>query len=405
MQVKKLVHTRPKIPHEIQIMVVAAFVIALGYGIVAPVIPQFATSFGVGVAVAGLVISVFAGTRFIFAPVAGVLIDSLGARKMYLLGLITVAISTGLCGFAQEYWQLVALRGLAGFGSTTFTVSAMGLIVRLSPPEIRGHTSSVYATGFVFGNILGPLLGAVLSVLGLRWPFFIYAMMVALAALLVWWRMPRTIGVRLDKNTELPVMSFNYALKSRAYRAALLSNFINGWVNFGVRIATVPLFVAAVFTHGSAVVGFAMTAFAAGNALALLFSGDAADRYGRKPLAVSGLFMCGIFTALVGFTSQIIPLLVISGLAGFGTGLYNPAVQAVVADVIGNKRSGGKVLANYQMVSDLGTIVGPIFIGVVAQTLGFDKAFVMCGGLFLLAALLWLFAEETLLRLMQQHML
>ncbi|WP_155008915.1 MFS transporter, partial [Priestia megaterium] len=68
----------------------------------------------------------------------------------------------------------VALRAIAGIGSTMFTVAAMGLIVRLSPPSIRGRCSATYATSFLLGNVIGPLVGASLSFLGFRWPFFIY---------------------------------------------------------------------------------------------------------------------------------------------------------------------------------------------------------------------------------------
>ena len=64
-----------------------------------------------------------------------------------------------------------------------------------------------------------------------------------------------------------------------------------------------------------------------------------------------------------------------SAAAGFGSGLLDPAQQAAVADIIGRGRSGGKVLAVFQMASDAGAIVGPVLAGLLADGLGYGWAF------------------------------
>ncbi|AJK68551.1 MFS transporter [Corynebacterium marinum] len=386
---------QPKIPTEIWVLVAAAFIIALGYGLVAPIIPQFAVSFDVSMAAASAVISIFAASRLLFAPVSGRLIDRLGSRKVYLTGLLTVAVATALVAGAQEYWHILLLRGIAGIGSTMFTVSAMGLIVRMAPPAIRGRASAVYGTAFLVGNIIGPLVGAALSMIGMRAPFVIYGVSVALAAFVVWWKMPRIDEAARNKNDE-PPMGFSEAIRDSAYRSALVSGFAFGWINFGVRVATLPLFAAVVFEHGGAIAGLAMAAFAAGNAVVLQFSGRLADSVGRKPLVISGLVVNAIFTGSMGFADSFWPLLIVSALAGAGAGMVNPAQQAVLADVIGNHRSGGKVLANFQMAQDFGAITGPILIGAVAETYGFTVGFLICGFIGLAAAVVWAFGRETL---------
>lgn len=389
-------HEKPKIPAEIWVLVSAAFIIALGYGLIAPIIPQFAVSFDVSMAAAGFVVSIFAMSRLFFAPVSGRLIDALGSRKVYLTGLITVAVTTAAVSLAQEYWHILVLRGLGGVGSTMFTVSAMGLIVKMAPPTIRGRASSVYASAFLIGNIIGPVVGAGLSVLGMRIPFVIYGGAVALAAFVVWWRMPkRDDSAKKDQGNE-PPMRFREAWRDSAYRSALFGAFANGWSNFGVRVATLPLFAAAVFQHGGAAAGLAMATFAAGNAIALQFSGRLADRIGRKPMIISGLIVNAVFTGGMGFADSFWPLLIVSALAGAGAGMLNPAQQAVLADVIGNNRSGGKVLANFQMSQDLGTITGPIVVGMIAETMGFRAGFLICGVISLTAAGIWAFGRESL---------
>lgn len=388
--------TKPKIPEQIWVLVAAAFIIAIGYGLIAPIIPQFAQSFDVGMAAAGAVISVFAMSRLLFAPVSGRLIDAIGSRKVYLTGLMTVAITTGLVALAQEYWHILLLRGIGGIGSTMFTVSAMGLIVRMAPQAIRGKASSAYASAFLIGNVFGPVIGAALSMLGMRIPFAIYGASVALAAFVVWWRMPKTdASMEQSKDTE-PPLRFKVAIRDSAYRSALFGAFANGWVNFGVRVATLPLFAAAVFEHGGATAGLAMATFAAGNAIALQFSGRLSDQIGRKPLIISGLIVNAIFTGGMGFADSFWPLLIVSALAGAGAGLLNPAQQATLADVIGSNRSGGKVLANFQMAQDFGAITGPILVGAIAEAMGFRIGFLLCGVIGLGAAVIWSFGRETL---------
>lgn len=388
---------RPKIPTEIWVLVAAAFIIALGYGLIAPILPQFVVTFDVSLAAASAVISIFAGARLIFAPMSGALIDRIGSRKVYLSGLMIVAVTTGMVAFAQEYWQILALRGIAGIGSTMFTVSAMGLIVRMAPIEIRGRCSSTYASAFLFGNIIGPVVGAALSTLGMRPPFAIYGASVALAALVVWVKMPK-VDAALHKKDDPnnPPLRFTEAIRDSAYRSALIGAFANGWSNFGVRVATLPLFAAAIFTNGGVAAGFAMAAFAAGNALCLQISGDLADKIGRKPLIVSGLIVNAIFTATIGFGTNIWALCILSALAGAGAGLVNPAQQAVLADVIGSERAGGKVLANFQMAQDFGAITGPILVGAIAGAIGFQYGFMVCGVIGLVAAVAWMFGRETL---------
>ena len=70
--------TRQPIPVEIWVLVAAAFLIALGFGIVAPVLPQFARSFDVGVMAASAIVSIFAFVRLVFAPAGGALISRFG---------------------------------------------------------------------------------------------------------------------------------------------------------------------------------------------------------------------------------------------------------------------------------------------------------------------------------------
>ena len=384
-----------KIPREIWVMVSAAFIIALGYGLIAPLLPQFIVSFDVSMAAAGLVVSIFSASRLIFAPAAGRLIDRVGTRGVYLTGLLTVAITTGLVGIAQAYWHIVALRAIAGIGSTMFTVAAMALIVKLSPPAIRGRCSATYATAFLLGNVIGPLVGASLSFLGFRWPFFIYGVGVALAALVVWVLMP-AVNEAEDQGRQLPPMRLNEAWGDTAYRAVLTSNFAQGWINMGVRVAVLPLFAAAIFHNGAKASGIALAVFAAGNAVVLQFSGSWSDRIGRRPLIMAGLVGSAVFVGTLGLANTVVTLLILSAFAGASSGLIVPSQQAAIADVVGSKRSGGQVLSTFQMAGDFGQILGPIVIGFLADHYGFEVAFAVCAVVAAGGVVAWGFGRDTL---------
>lgn len=174
-----------RLPREIWVLVAAAVCIALGYGIVAPVLPQFAKTFDVTTTAATIVVSAFAFMRLTFAPVSGRLSQRFGERNMYMTGIVIVALSSLLSALSQEYWQLLVFRAIGGVGSVTFTVAAMSLIIQLAPPHARGRASAAYGAGFLIGNIAGPAVGALLAPFGYRWPFVIYAGMLVIATLIV----------------------------------------------------------------------------------------------------------------------------------------------------------------------------------------------------------------------------
>ncbi|MGW6448559.1 MFS transporter [Lentzea sp. NPDC055074] len=387
---------RERLPVEVWVLVAASFIIAVGFGIVAPVLPVYASSFGVGHTAVAALISAFAFVRLAFAPVSGKLVNRFGEPRVYIVGILIVAVGTAMCGFSTSYTEMLLWRALAGVGSTMFTVAALGLLIRITPAALRGRASGMWAAGFLIGNIAGPIIGAGLVPFGLWVPFVSYGLLLCLAAFVVWFFLRRSTLTALDKtNTEVP-MTVREAARHPAYRAALASGFANGWAVFGVRISLVPVFVIEALEHSAAVAGISMSVFAAGNAAMLFLSGRIADTRGRKPVAIVGLVVSGLATVWMGFTGDLWTFMAASLIAGAGAGLLNPPQNAVVADVIGARGKGGPVLAGFQMVSDLGAIIGPMTAGVLADSFGFGASFAITGASLLLAVGFWLVAPETL---------
>lgn len=386
------------LPGEIWVLIGAAFCIAVGFGLVAPVLPQFALSFGVGVAAASAIVSAFAAMRLLFAPVSGRLVQLLGERRIYLVGLLIVALSTGASAFAQTYWQLMVLRSLGGVGSTMFTVSSMALVIRLSPPTERGRVTGLWSTCFLIGGLSGPLIGGALAGFGLRAPFLIYAVALLVAVAVVYFNLKDSRITESESAGDVATVSFMQGLSRPEYRAALWSNFASGAAVFGVRMALVPLLVVEVLGQPSGMAGVALTVFAAGNATVLFFAGRLSDTYGRRPLLISGALVCAVGTTGLGLAPDLVWLLVTSFVAGVGSGLFTPAQQAAVGDIIGSRARGGTMLAGFQMSQDLGTVLGPIVVGAIAQRLSYGAGLAVTGSLLAVAALAWFIVPEPMQR-------
>lgn len=394
---------RERLPVEVWVLVAASFIIAVGFGIVAPVLPVYAATFGVGHTAVAALISSFAFVRLAFAPMSGKLVNRFGEPNVYIVGILIVAFGTALSGFSGSYAEMLGWRALAGVGSTMFTVAALGLLIRITPAPLRGRASGMWAAGFLVGNVAGPIVGAGLVPFGLWVPFVSYGVMLCLAAFVVWYFLRRSTLAALDKSNGDTPMSVREAVRHRAYRAALASGFANGWAVFGVRISLVPVFVIEALKHSPAVAGISMSVFAGGNAAMLFLSGKIADTRGRKPVAIAGLVVSGVATVWMGFTGDVWTFMAASLIAGMGAGLLNPPQNAVVADVIGARGKGGPVLAGFQMVTDLGAIVGPMCAGLLADSFGFEASFAITGAALLLSVGFWFVAPETLPTHEEEH--
>jgi MFS family permease len=385
--------TQHQLPREVWSLIGANAVIALGYGVVAPVLPQLARHFGVSISAATFVITAFAVMRLSAAPPTGFLVQRLGERKVYVSGVLIVALSTAACAFASTYWQLLLFRALGGVGSTMFFVSALGLMIRMSPHDARGRVAGMFSGAFLVGSVAGPILGSLTAGLGLHAPFVIYGFLLLIAAAVVLVSL-RNSPLAAPADAEELTVTVRVALRHPAYRSALLSNFATGWSLFGLRFALVPLFVAEVLDHHAGVAGLALTAFAVGNVSVVMYSGRLSDRIGRRPLLVAGLALAGLSTAVLGLAGSLPVFLFEALVAGVASGIYNSPQQAAVADIIGKAR-GGTAIATFQMMSDFGSIVGSLGVGVLAQQLSFAWAFGISGAILLAAAVGWVMAPET----------
>ena len=381
----------PKLPFEVWALVAGGFTVALGYGVVAPAIPQFALEFNVSNFAASAIVSAFALMRLVSAPLAGAVVGRFGERRTYIVGILIVAVSTGAAAFAGNYAQFVVLRGVGGIGSAMFTVAATALLIKVSPPSARGRVASVNAAGFLLGGLLGPVIGGAIAVFGLRAPFILYFVTLLAAATVVAVALRRsTLADRAEPGSRDSEggMTLREALGVPQYRTLLLSVFTFGWASFGVRVSVIPLLVAATFHGDATMAAWVLAAYAAGNAMLIFPSGRWNDTVGRKPLLIIGSVILTATYAVFPAAPELWIAIVVMFVAGAGSALVNPGQQAVLADVLAQRR-GGNVVAAYSMMSDLGGVAGPLIAGWIVDVAGFGWAFGVTAALIGLAAVAW----------------
>ncbi|WP_330981749.1 MFS transporter [Mycobacterium triplex] len=372
----------------------ANIMIALGYGVVSPALPTFARTFGVSIKAVTFLVTVFSLSRLCFAPVSGLLAQRLGERRIYIGGLLIVALSTAACAFSQTYWQLLLFRVLSGIGSTMFYVSALGLMIHISPPDARGRIAGLFTTSFMIGAVGGPAVGGLAAGWGLTAPFVVYGVALLGVAAVLFYSL-RNSALAAPPPPTRSTVTMREALRVRAYRSALLSNFATGWSAFGLRVALVPLFVSDVMHRSVGVIGVVLAAFAGGNALAVVPSGYLSDRMGRRMLLIVGLAMSGVVTVWLGYASSLTLFVVVATVTGATTGIFMSPLQAAVADILGSEARAGLPVAAIQMVTDLGAIVGSMAVGWVAERLTYGWGFTISGIVLLIAAVGWVVAPET----------
>ena len=377
------------LPREVAVLAAIAFFVALGFGIVIPAIPIFASTFGVSALAASSVVAAFAFMRFTSSPLAGWLTNRFGERVILATGLVIVAVSSAVAGLSQTFVQLLVLRGVGGIGSSMFTVSALALLLRVVEAPKRGRASAAFQAGFLFGGVAGPAAGGIVLAWSVRAPFFFYAGTLAIATVVALVFLTRAHLIEKEdevESAEAPTASATATLtrflRMPAYRAALGVNFLNGFVTFGIRAALIPLFVIEGLRQGAGLSGAAFLVAAAAQAIALLPAGRLADLRGRRPAmligtsaTILGMSLLVLADVIAGATTPAVLMMFLAmAILGVAVAYRSSAPAAAVGDLMGGRR-GGIPIAVFQMTADIGSVLGPLAAGALLDAAGFSWAF------------------------------
>lgn len=356
-------------PRDVLVLGLIAFFVALGFGVLVPVLPNFAAHFGANDFMVGLVVSTFAAMRLATSPFCGRILERLGGRTTLAVGVFIVAVSSSTMAFATNYWWLLGWRAAGGIGSAMFTVSAMTLLLASVPADMRGRATGFYQTGFLIGGMAGPALGGLLARVSLVAPFHFYAITLAAAG---------TVGLAMLSTTttraELPgkarqARPLHEVLADARFQAACTANFAQGWNSIGVRNSLIPLVIVAGLGLTPTWTGTVFAVAAIVQTIALAPVGRFVDTVGRRPAMLgSGVLMAAAIMG-VAWSGSIWSLMGLMCVYAVGAAAMGTAPAASVGDATGGVRSGTPV-ALFSMSSDLGAIIGPLVAGALSDQLG-----------------------------------
>jgi MFS family permease len=172
----------------------AAALLQLDGTLITVALPSVAHGLKVSSASTAVVLSAYFGAYAIVLLPGGELVDRLGARRLALVGLGLFALGAGLGAVVSSIGALVATRVVQGVGAGLVSPAALAGAVSGFPPERRGSALGIWGASAGVSNLVGPLLGGLLTVwLGWRADWWALVPLAIIAALAVARQMPATL--------------------------------------------------------------------------------------------------------------------------------------------------------------------------------------------------------------------
>jgi MFS family permease len=148
-------------------------------------LPSVAHGLKVSSASTAIVLSAYFGAYALVLLPGGELVDRFGARRLALVGLALFALGAALGAVVSSIGALVATRVVQGMGAGLVSPAALAGAVSGFPPERRGSALGIWGASAGVSNLVGPLLGGLLTVwLGWRadwWALVPLALIAAVA--------------------------------------------------------------------------------------------------------------------------------------------------------------------------------------------------------------------------------
>jgi MFS transporter, DHA1 family, tetracycline resistance protein len=339
----------------------------IGFGIVLPILPLWAKHFGAGAAVIGLLSATYSLMQVVFAPLWGRLSDSVGRRPVILITLAGSCISAFMIGIAHTILLLFVARIINGISGASYA-TAQAYVADITDAEGRARGMGLIGAAFGIGFIIGPAIGAVLSLAGQAVPFFFASALAAVNLVLAWRLLPesRRPGSVAAPMGRLAMM--RHALTSPRLAPLVWTSFLATFAFVGME-TTFALLGAARFGYGPAAMGalFAYVGVAAALGQGLLV-GRVVARYGEVRVMVWGLAGTAVGLGLLAVAFNIAVVLVALALLGVFSGLAFATISALISHAAPVDMQGG-ILGVAASASGLARVAGPVVAGALFEYL------------------------------------
>ena len=391
-------------------ILVTLFIDILGIGIIVPILPELIKELlGEDVTQAavyyGVIIATYATMQFLCAPVLGALSDRHGRRPVILVSLFGLGTDYLIQAWAPAVGWLFLGRIIAGIMGASVT-TANAYIADVSTPETRARNFGFVGAAFGLGFIFGPVLGGLLGGISLRLPFFVSAGLALVNWLYGFFVLPESLAPEHRSTVSWRKMNPLASLQRiRAYPlvAGLAATFLfasmaqrgleNVWVLYTG------------FRYGWDMLTNGLTLGLVG-VMAVLVQGllikPVVARIGERRTITLGLTVSMLAFLAYGLASQgwMVPVIIVFGALA---GVAIPAIQGLVTGTVLPSEQG-KIHAAFTSLISLTAIFSPlIFTAGLFSFFTSDAAPVsLPGAPFFLGSLLFLVSLTLLIRLFRR---
>jgi DHA1 family tetracycline resistance protein-like MFS transporter len=357
----------------------------VGFGIIIPLLPFYAETFGASPLVIGLLFAVFSVCQLIASPTLGDLSDRYGRRPVLIFSLAGTVLSFVMLAVAQSITMLFLARivdGLSGGNIST----ARAYVADVTEPKDRARAYGLIGAAFGLGFILGPALSGLLSRVSYTAPIWAAAGITLVATAMAWFWLPETVH-RSAAGTGMPFRNLAQMMRRPGLRRMLVIDFVY-WLAFAVFQTTFALFAARRFGFDVPQTGYFFAAF---GVLGAIVQGGlirpVVQRLGDKPT-----FMVGLVCAAVGlvaatlvhsvalFAVTLVPL-------ALGIGFGHPTVSSLVSRA-GRGDEQGRVQGAAGAIESLGRTIGPVWGNASLQRFGEAMPYLSAAAFIVLTILL-----------------
>lgn len=367
------------------------FVDMLGFGLILPLLPYYAETFGAKAQLVGFLVGSYAAAQLIGAPILGRLSDRIGRRPVLLMSVAGTVAGFLLLGFAAPIGQSLAAifksnainsfiigvlffsRILDGITGGNITV-AQAYITDLSDSQNRAKSLGLIGAAFGLGFIIGPVVGGTLSKWGYNLPALIAASLSFLNLLSIFFLLPESLtNERKDAALRRRRVPFTFAAMREAFKRPQVGPLLSIRFFYGLAFVIFQS-IFALFTQAigfsSQTTGIILTYV---GVIAVIVQGGLIGiltrRFCDNWLIINGLWLMSGALLAWAFTGKLwLLLLVLTPLAASG-GMLNTVTQSAITKLVAPEEVGG-ILGVTTSLEAITRVIAPSIGGFLLQYLG-----------------------------------
>ena len=361
---------------------------SIGLGMLIPVLPLYLTEAGLSLSKVSLVLAGSGLGAAIGSLPIGSLLARLGERRVMVVSLFLLVVSTALLGATTAMFALLGLRMGAGAGGAALRLSRQTYIARRVIGPRRGRSMAMIGGSFRFSLFVGPLLGGWLAdVAGFSTAFVVAGALTSLGLVPALLSPPSEIAL-LPNARDTPQFGVLDAMR-RHWRLLLVAGVVPllvMTVREG-RFVVLPLISDDLGLSPTAV-GAVVSVGTAADLLLFPVAGWVMDRFGRL-FAIIPAFTCiALGLVLLGLAETTAAVVVAGAVIGVGNGLSSGTMLTFGSD-LAPADATGPFLAGLAAMQDAGRVVGPLLVGVIGGAASLGTASIGLA-VVLVAATAWL---------------